>query len=70
MSDKKEALRIARNIADGVDFKLTARHTKLLARPVGSSSFSYEFAQKINAILDALVTFHPMHGESWKGWPK
>lgn len=21
-------------------------------------------------ILDALNTFHPMHGESWQGWPE
>lgn len=24
----------------------------------------------IHAILDALSLFHPMHTESWKGWPK
>ncbi len=24
---------------------------------------------RIGDILDALALFHPMHGESWKGWP-
>lgn len=25
---------------------------------------------KAIAVLDALSTFHPMHAESWKGWPE
>jgi len=41
-----------------------------LTRNVGSSSWSWELSQKINSILDALSMFHPMHGESWSGWPK
>lgn len=24
----------------------------------------------VGRILDALNTFHPMHGESWRGWPE
>lgn len=24
----------------------------------------------IGRVLDALLMFHPMHGESWQGWPK
>jgi hypothetical protein len=31
----------------------------------------YEWVKaKIEAILDAVNSFHPMHGESWPGWPK
>lgn len=41
-----------------------------ITKPVGSSAFSYNLATRINSILKALGNFHPMHEESWEGWPK
>ncbi len=28
------------------------------------------YQDKVEAIIDALNLFHPMHEESWQGWPK
>ncbi len=41
-----------------------------LEQGFGSVSEAAEMSNKIERILKALNLFHPMHGESWKGWPE
>lgn len=36
----------------------------------GGDNHDIEKLEKIGKILYALSLFHPMHGESWKGWPE
>ncbi len=47
--------------------KEAIRRIKALANEHGSSR---DTLLDINCVIEALNTFHPMHCESWKGWPK
>jgi len=42
-----------------------------IKKDIGGHRYATELkVLRIEAILLALSMFHPMHGESWSGWPK
>ncbi len=43
---------------------------QLIANLLQSNIDDSDLEDEIRAILKALSQFHPMHDESWQGWPK